>query len=66
MMLLLSAILLQSGDDISSFNELKETIQTFAVQTGELFFQVDIEPPKYDDRPEDWHDQLNLAFESAR
>ena len=65
-MLLLSAILLQSGDNISSFNELKETIQTFAVETGELFFQVDIEPPNYTDRPDDWHEQLNLAFESAR
>ena len=65
-MLLLSAILLQSGDDISSFDELKTTVQAYAVKTGELFFQVDIEPPNYNDRPEDWHDQLNLAFESAR
>jgi len=65
-MLLLSAILLQSGDDISSFDELKQTLQTYAIKTGELFFQVDIEPPNYGDRPEDWHDQLNLAFESAR
>ena len=65
-MLSLSAILLQSGDDISSFDELKQTIQTFAIETGELFFQVDIEPPSYDDRPEDWHEQLNIAFESAR
>ncbi|MCK5809657.1 MAG: hypothetical protein KAH00_01145 [Cocleimonas sp.] len=65
-MLSLSAILLQSGDDISSFDELKEAIQTFAVETGELFFQVDIEPPNYGDRPDDWHEQLNLAFESAR
>ncbi|MCK5901839.1 MAG: hypothetical protein KAG28_01710 [Cocleimonas sp.] len=65
-MLLLSAILLQSGDDISNFDELKQTLQTYAVETGELFFQVDIEPPSYDDRPQDWHEQLNLAFESAR
>ena len=65
-MLSLSAILLQAGDDIASFEELKKTIQTFATETGELFFQVDIEPPKYDDRPDDWHEQLNLAFESAR
>ena len=65
-MLSLSAILLQSGDDISSFEELKESIQTYAIETGELFFQVDIEPPNYNDRPEDWHEQLNLAFESAR
>lgn len=63
---MLSAILLQSGDEISDFDELKQTIQTFAIETGELFFQVDIEPPAYSDRPEDWHDQLNLAFESAR
>ena len=65
-MLSLSAILLQSGDDIDNFDELKTVIQTFAVETGELFFQVDIEPPNYDDRPEDWHEQLNIAFESAR
>jgi len=65
-MLSLSAILLQTGDDIDNFDELKKVIQTFAVETGELFFQVDIEPPNYDDRPEDWHEQLNLAFESAR
>lgn len=65
-MLSLSTILLQSGDDISNFEELKQTLQTFAIETGELFFQVDIEPPAYDDRPQDWHDQLNLAFESAR
>ncbi len=65
-MLSLSAILLQSGDDISSFEELKKTLQSYAIETGELFFQVDIEPPNYNDRPEDWHEQLNLAFESAR
>ena len=65
-MLSLSAILLQTGDDIDNFDELKTVIQTFAVETGELFFQVDIEPPNFDDRPEDWHEQLNIAFESAR
>ncbi|HIO93710.1 MAG TPA: hypothetical protein EYG68_12860 [Leucothrix mucor] len=65
-MLSLSAILLQSGDDVASFDELKKTIQTYAIETGELFFQVDIEPPHYGDRPDDWHEQLNIAFESAR
>ncbi len=65
-MLSLSELLLKEGDAISSFQELKETIQKTAVTTGELYFQVDIEPPAYPDRPADWHEQLNLAFESAR
>ena len=65
-MLSLSELLLKEGDSISNFEELKETIQKTAIATAELYFQVDIEPPAYSDRPSDWHDQLNLAFESAR
>jgi len=65
-MLSLSELLLTEGDKLSSFDELKTTIQKTAISTGELYFQVDIEPPAYPDRPSDWHDQLNLAFESAR
>lgn len=65
-MLSLSELLLREGDNISTFTELKENIQKTAITTGELYFQVDIEPPAYSDRPSDWHDQLNLAFESAR
>ena len=65
-MLSLSELLLKEGDNLSSFSELKEIIQKTAIDTGELYFQVDIEPPAYPDRPSDWHDQLNLAFESAR
>ncbi len=65
-MLSLSELLLKEGDNLSSFEELKTTIQKTAVETGELHFQVDIEPPAYSDRPSDWHDQLNIAFESAR
>ncbi len=65
-MLSLSELLLKEGDNISSFEELKNIIQKTAIDTGELYFQVDIEPPAYSDRPSDWHDQLNLAFESAR
>lgn len=65
-MLSLSELLLKEGDNLSSFQELKDSIQKIAVETGELYFQVDIEPPAYSDRPSDWHDQLNLAFESAR
>lgn len=65
-MLSLSELLLKEGDNLSTFEELKTAIQKTATQTGELHFQVDIEPPAYSDRPSDWHDQLNLTFESAR
>ncbi|GAA0411848.1 hypothetical protein GCM10009133_20330 [Cocleimonas flava] len=65
-MLSLSELLLKESDNISNFEELKSCIQKTAIETRELHFQVDIEPPAYDDRPSDWHDQLNLAFESAR
>ena len=65
-MLSLSELLLKEGDSLSSFDELKTAIQKTAIETRELHFQVDIEPPAYSDRPSDWHEQLNLAFESAR
>ena len=65
-MLSLSELLLKEGDNFSTFDDLKNCIQNTAIETGELYFQVDIEPPAYSDRPSDWHDQLNLAFESAR
>ncbi len=65
-MLSLSELLLKEGDQLSSFDDLKNAIQKTAIETGELYFQVDIEPPAYSDRPNDWHDQLNIAFESAR
>ncbi|MEZ5479803.1 MAG: hypothetical protein R3E95_20690 [Thiolinea sp.] len=65
-MLNLSDILLQEGDHIHSFAELKDRVQRHALDSGSIFFQVDIEPPAYDDRPENWHDQLEMAFSSAR
>ena len=65
-MLSLSELLLKEGDNLSTFDELKNAVQKTAIERGELHFQVDIEPPAYSDRPSDWHDQLNLAFESAR
>ncbi len=64
--MLLSEYLLKNGDNITSFEALKAGIQKEAVETGQIYFQVDIEPPAYDDRPSDWYDQLELAFESAR
>lgn len=65
-MLSLSQILMVEGESISSFEELKATVQKRALETGSIFFQIDIEPPGYKDRPEDWYDQLEIAFSSAR
>ena len=64
-MLVLSEILLRSGDQVLTFKALKQTIQTLALETGSLHFQIDIEPPAYHDRPEDWYEQLELAFMDA-
>jgi hypothetical protein len=64
--MLLSEFLLKNSEAVSTFDELKGAIQKEAVATGQIYFKVDIEPPVYSDRPEDWHDQLELAFESAR
>ena len=65
-MLLLSEILLSDATDIDSFEDLKGKLKKAAISRGELVFNVDIEPPAFPDRPKDWHDQLNIAFESAR
>lgn len=65
-MLTLSQILMAEGEEIASFDELKEIVQKRALETGSIFFQIDIEPPGYSDRPDDWYDQLEIAFSSAR
>jgi hypothetical protein len=65
-MLSLSQILMAEGENISNFEELKQTVQKRALETGSIFFQIDIEPPGYKDRPEDWYDQLEITFSSAR
>ena len=65
-MLSLSEILLKHGDDIVSFKELQQIINDEAIQTGQLFFNIDIEPPIYHDRPDNWYDQLEMTFSSAR
>ena len=65
-MLNLSELLLKHGHNISSFGQLKDTVRQEAIDTGEMFFNIDIEPPAYDDRPENWYDQLEMTFSSAR
>lgn len=65
-MLVLSDVLLQEGHNVKSFEDLVTLIQRLAVENNEIHFEVDIEPPGYSDRPHQWHDLLNAAFESAR
>jgi hypothetical protein len=65
-MLNLSEILLKHGHDIHTFKELQKIITNEAVETGEIFFNLDIEPPVYGDRPSNWYEQLEITFSSAR
>lgn len=65
-MLNLSEILLKHGDNVSSFAELKSTIVKEALDTRQLYFNIDIEPPAYKDRPENWFEVLEITFSSAR
>lgn len=65
-MLHLSELLLKHSDDIESFTQLTEKIQQEAVATREIYFNLDIEPPAYSDRPDDWYEKLEIAFSSAR
>lgn len=62
-MLWLSEVLLE-GHELESFNELKDVIIDKA-KTGEMFFQMDVKPP-FADTPENWEEQLEAAFTSAR
>ena len=62
-MLSLSEILIQDHG-MQSFDELKIEIRKRA-QQGELFFQMDVRPP-FKDTPENWEDELESAFTSAR
>ncbi len=58
-MLNLSEILLQNIQ-LEGFEELKQLITQRALE-GEIHFRVDIKPP-FRDTPEDWEDQLEMAF----
>ena len=62
-MLALSELLMQNHG-LQSYAELKVEIQKRA-QQGEVFFQMDVRPP-FKDTPEDWEDELEAVFTSAR
>lgn len=62
-MLWLSEVMLR-GQDIESFEQLKEELQKCA-RGGEMFFQMDVKP-EYPDTPKDWQDRLEAAFTSLQ
>ncbi len=62
-MLSLSEILMQEHG-MQSFAELKQEIHKRA-QQGEVFFQMDVRPP-FKDTPEEWEDELEAVFTTAR
>jgi len=62
-MLWLSELLLQRHD-LETFDELKGAVADKA-KTGEMFFRMDVRPP-FTDTPENWEEQLEVSFTSAR
>ena len=61
-MLMLSDLLI--GNDVDSYADLVEAVQAVAKQ-GEMFFQMDVKPP-FPDTPDNWEEQLEAKFTSAR
>lgn len=62
-MLWLSELLMQHHE-LESFEELIKVVQERG-QQGEMFFRMDVKPP-FHDTPEDWEDQLEGVFTSAK
>ena len=62
-MLALSDILIEEFS-MQSFDELKSAIIKRA-RAGEMFFQMNVRPP-FKDTPENWEDELEAVFTSAR
>ena len=61
-MLCLSEILLQHHE-LQSFDDLVGIVEDKA-RGGELFFQMNVQPP-FPDTPESWEDRLEAAFAAA-
>ncbi len=58
-MLNLSEVLLQNLE-LEGFEELKQLITQYALD-GEIHLRIDIKP-SFRDTPENWEDQLEMAF----
>lgn len=61
-MLMLSDLLI--GNDVGTYEDLVKAVEAVARQ-GEMFFQMDVKPP-FPDTPENWEQQLEARFTSAR
>ena len=61
-MLMLSDLLI--GNGVDSYDDLVKAVEAVARQ-GEMFFQMDVKPP-FPDTPDNWEEQLEVRFTSAR
>jgi len=52
--------LVMERHDLESFEQLTGVVKERALG-GDLHFRIDIKPP-YPDTPEDWEEQLEMAF----
>jgi hypothetical protein len=59
-MLYLSEVMIQNPQ-LDTFEALLATVTKRALESGELFFKIDVKPP-YPDTPENWEDRLEGAF----
>ena len=62
-MLILSEVLIQNHQ-LTLYSALITIIQERA-SSGEIFFDIDVKPP-YPDTPENWEEDLEIQFTSAR
>lgn len=61
-MLMLSDLLI--GNEVDSYADLVLAVEAVA-KSGEMFFQMDVKPP-FPDTPDNWEEQLEARFTSAR
>lgn len=62
-MLILSEVLIQNHQ-LERYSDLIKYIQDRA-RDGEMFFDIDIKPP-FPDTPDEWENDLEAKFTSAR
>ena len=53
---------LMSQHDLESFQDVLDYVKKRA-QEGEMFIEIDLKPP-FPDTPENWEDQIEIAFTS--
>ncbi len=53
---------LMSQHDLESFQDVLDYVKKRASE-GEMFIEIDLKPP-FPDTPENWEDQIEIAFTS--